>query len=320
MSRKVCLVGSGNWGENHLKTLDRLNNLDGLVEINKNIREKISKNYPDIKIFSNLEESFLHNFDGYVVATPAPTHYQISKKIITHGYHILIEKPMTLSYNDAISLVNLANEYNVNIMVGHVLLFHPAIKKIKEMIINNEIGELRYIYSNRLNLGEVRKEENVFWSFAPHDISLLQFLIGKFPLDITIKGGSYIQEGIHDTTLTILEYPNNIKAHIYLSWLHPFKEHRIVIIGSKGMISFEDSSPDKQLKFYKKKFIINGDQLEKDDNGVELINYSKDLPLDLELKYFIKHLNGDKINICNGEDGANVIKILEEASKGLEKS
>ena len=105
-------------------------------------------------------------------------------------------------------------------------------------------------------LDEVRKEENVFWSFAPHDISLLQFLIGKFPLDITIKGGSYIQEGIHDTTLTILEYPNNIKAHIYLSWLHPFKEHRIVIIGSKGMISFEDSSPDKQLKFYKKKFSL----------------------------------------------------------------
>ena len=134
--------------------------------------------------------------------------------------------------------------------MGHLLLFHPAILKMKAMIEDGIIGDIQYMYSNRLNLGVVRKEENVFWSFAPHDIALFQWLTDSYPININTQGMDILQNGIHDTTITTLEYPNKLMTHIYVSWLHPFKEHRIVIIGSKGMISFEDSIAGKPLIFY----------------------------------------------------------------------
>ena len=146
-------------------------------------------------------------------------------------------------------ILELVKKNNVNIMIGHLLLFHPAINKMKQMISENKIGKLQYIYSNRLNLGTVRTKENVFWSFAPHDISIFQYFTDSFPENIFSNGAKMIQEDIHDTTLTFLEYPNNINCHIYVSWLHPFKEHRLVIIGSEGMLSFEDSAENKPLKF-----------------------------------------------------------------------
>ena len=263
-----------------------------------------------------MDESFNSNFAGYVVASPAHTHYQISKVIIENGYPVLIEKPMTLNTSDSESLIQIAKENNINMMVGHLLLFHPAIQKIKKLIRSNKIGKLQYIYSNRLNLGQVRTEEDVFWSFAPHDISILQYLTDSFPTNIDIMGGSFLQKHIADSTITFLSYPNNIKAHIYLSWLHPFKEHRIVVIGSEGMISFEDSITSKPLKFYDKKFIRNGVSFEKIDGEVEQIEYDKTSPLDNELIYFITNLEAG-FKTANGENGLEVIKILTMASEKL---
>src|SRR5690606_23558965 len=140
----------------------------------------------------------------------------------------------------------------VQLMVGHVLLFHPAIRKIKELIDEGKIGELYYLYSTRLNLGTIRTEENVFWSFAPHDISVLYYLVGHASVEIDSKGSKFLQQHVYDYTMTQLTYPNNIHAHIFVSWLHPFKEQRLVVIGSKGMISFEDSSAEKEIQFYNK--------------------------------------------------------------------
>ena len=181
---------------------------------------------------------------------------------------------------------------------------------IKELIDSGKIGNLQYIYSNRLNLGQVRTEENVFWSFAPHDISILQFLTESFPVDINTMGGAFLQDDIHDSTITFLSYPNNIKAHIYLSWLHPFKEHRIVIIGSKGMISFEDSLDSKPLKFYDKKFIRNKNNFEKIDGKIEKIDYEESAPLEEELKYFVNNLDEGDFKISNGENGLEVIRMM----------
>ena len=312
--KKICVVGAGNWGFNHIKTLHAINALGGVVELNPENKNKVKNQFPEIKIFSSIDESFEQNFLGYTIATPVPTHYSLAKKIINKGYSVLIEKPMTLNASEAEDLIKLSKSRKVNIMVGHVLLFHPAIQKIKDLIDCNKIGRLQYIYSNRLNLGKVRTEEDVFWSFAPHDISIMQYLTDSYPLEINTTGGAFLQNEVYDTTITTLAYPGNIKAHIYLSWLHPFKEHRIVVIGSEGMISFEDSSKNKPLKFYDKKYAIKNNVPEKHDGEVVLIDYPMLAPLEEEMKYFIQNIEKDSFQIAGSQNGLEVIKILEQAS------
>ena len=242
VTKKVCVVGAGNWGKNHIKTLHEIGALGGVVDIDESRLLAVSDQYDRASVYQNVEDALERSFDGYIVSTPAATHFDITKKVIENRHHVLVEKPLALNVEDAEKLRTLADEYGVNLMAGHLLLFHPAIVAIKKLIIDGAIGDLQYLYSNRLNLGVVRTEENILWSFAPHDISIFQHIINDFPVDIVSRGGAFLRSNIHDTTMTILRYHNNIVAHVFVSWLHPFKEHRLVIIGSDGMITFEDSS------------------------------------------------------------------------------
>ena len=316
-NRKICVVGAGRWGMNHVRTLYKLGALGGIVETNSDILRLIQTEFKDIEYFGNLDDAFNYGFRGFTVATPAETHYDIARKIIKNGTHLLVEKPITLNKTDAISLHKLAIENKVNLMVGHVLLFHPAFEKIKDLIEDGTLGDLQYIYSNRLNLGTIRTEENVFWSFAPHDIALFQWLTGSFPDKITSHGMDILQNGIHDTTITTLEYPDRLMGHIYVSWLHPFKEHRFVVVGSKGMIRFEDSVEGKPLVFYDKSIEWEeGKPIPKNGN-TSRIEYESGMSLTRELQYFVDHLNGDSINKSNGESAIEVMDILEIATERL---
>ena len=252
------------------------------------------------------------------MATPAKTHYPVAKQAMETGKHVLVEKPLALEKKHAEELIHLSEKNNVNLMVGHVLLFHPAIKKIKELINKGKIGKLQYIYSNRLNLGQVRTEENVFWSLAPHDISVFQYFTNSFPTSIHASGSAFLQEGIHDSTLTQLKYPSGVEGHIFVSWLHPFKEHRLVVIGTEAMITFEDSSEGKPLKLYAKKIDMEKGIPEKIDGPVTLIDYEQKMALTEELQYFVSHLDGKKPNIANGQHALEVTKILIIANKQLE--
>lgn len=314
--KKICVVGGGSWGKNHIKTLNAMGNLGAIVEKNVDLINSYKESFPDLNFYDDLDDSFKKNYYGYVIATPAETHFNIAKKILENKKHLLVEKPLTLSIDHAKNLVELADRNNVKLMVGHVLLFHPAVRKIKDILDSGKIGELQYIYSNRLNLGKVRTEENVFWSFAPHDISIFQFLINSYPIKIDATGSSFLQKGIFDSTVTTLKYERGISCHIFVSWLHPFKEHRIVVIGSEGMISFEDSAVGKPLILYSKKINIKNGIPEKIDGPQKLIKYDKQMPLQAELEYFIKC---DKPIISDGKNGLNVVKILVEASKKLDK-
>ncbi len=317
MSRRVCVVGAGYWGKNHIRTLNKLGALGGIVESNSETCNKFIDKYPSVKCYTKLEDAFKDNYDAYTVATPAETHYKIGKRIINNGKHVLIEKPMTLSIEEAEDLLSLSKKKNINLMVGHVLLFHPAIKKIKDLINDGAIGELQYIYSNRLNLGKVRTEENVFWSLAPHDIAIFQFITDSFPKDLQSKGSIFLQKGIPDSTMTSIEYESGVEGHIFVSWLHPFKEHRLVVIGSEAMISFEDSIDGKPLKLYSKKFDLISGSPEKIDGPVKMIPYKQKMPLTEELEYFLKHLSGEKLKIANGEQGLDVVRILVKTSEQL---
>jgi len=318
---KIAVVGGGNWGKNHLKTLNFIGVLSGLIDSNENVINLSKKTYPKLKTFSNLSESGAMDFDAFTIATPAHVHYKIAKILLNAGKHILVEKPITLNVEDAQELCRIAKEKKVILMVGHVMLFHPAITKIKDLISEGKIGKLQYLYSNRLHLGTVRKEENSLWSFAPHDISIFQFFINSDPNSIVSSGGAFLQPSIHDTTITILHYPDNIVGHIFVSWLHPFKEHRLVVIGDKGMLSYEDSSPKKELLYYEKGIDwINGEPIKR-DGPTEVIPYEKMQPLQQEMIEFINNIEGNGKNYrANGEKGLEVLQILHKAEESLRES
>jgi len=319
LSKNVCVVGAGYWGKNHIRILHELGFLGGIVESNKETLNRFAEQYPDVKGFLSLNEALQDkSFLGFTVATPAKTHYSVAKQAMEAGKHVLVEKPLALEKKHAEELIHLSEKNNVNLMVGHVLLFHPAIKKIKELINKGKIGKLQYIYSNRLNLGQVRMEENVFWSLAPHDISVFQYFTNSFPTSIHASGSAFLQEGIHDSTLTQLKYPSGVEGHIFVSWLHPFKEHRLIVIGTEAMITFEDSSEGKPLKLYAKKIDMEKGIPEKIDGPVTLIDYEQKMALTEELQYFVSHLDGKKPNIANGQHALEVTKILIIANKQLE--
>jgi UDP-2-acetamido-3-amino-2,3-dideoxy-glucuronate N-acetyltransferase len=316
----VCVVGAGKWGLNHVRTLQSLNALGGVVELNKDIIESVKIKYPKCKIFSNLDDTFNEDFDGYIIATPPVTHFDLAMKVISNKKPLLVEKPITLDYNSSVKLSEYAREMNVNLMVGHILLFHPAFQKMKEIIDDGLLGEIQYIYSNRLNLGTFRTNENVFWSFAPHDIALFNYFFQKKPKSIFSKGVDILQENIQDSTITSFKYEGNKMGHIFVSWLHPFKEHRFVIIGSNGMLHFEDSVEGEPLVFYDKKAELINSILSPKFGESKRIKYKSEDALANELKYFISKFDGGEIEISCGESASQVIKILEQATKSLNEN
>ena len=316
----ICVVGVGNWGLNHVKTLMELNVKVGCVDVDILKLNKVKSLFTEIECFKSAEESLKKDFSGYIIATPAKTHAELAKLIIKNNKPVLVEKPLSLSVKESKEIKSYLSLYNGKLIVGHLLLFHPAILKIKSMIEDGMVGNILYIYSNRLNLGTVRTAENVFWSFAPHDISIFQFLTGLFPLKVSSIGGDFLQKNIHDTAMTYLKYPNEIQGHIYVSWLHPFKEHRLVIIGSKGSIHFDDANDNKKLSYYEKDSLNDCDlqSLKLKNKDSKNIKYEKTKPLKNELKYFIDILKGAKVKKANIDEGIDVVKILEMATNSLE--
>ena len=316
-SLKICVIGAGKWGLNHIKTLDDLGVSFGIVDSDEKKLVQLKKTYPDSSLFLKIEDAFKLNFNAYIVATPPSTHFVLAKQIIEKKKPVLVEKPLTLNLHDAIELNNLAKANNVNLMVGHLLLFHPAFVKIKSMINEGVLGKVQYIYSNRLNLGSFRNDENVLWSFAPHDISLFNFYFEESPKSLSSAGIDILQQGIHDTSITTFKYSAKRMGHIFVSWLHPFKEHRFVIIGSKGMIHFEDSIKSKPLIFHNKSVELNGDlPVSKSGNNYE-IHYNDEMPLKVQLEYFISKINGGIIEIANGDSAVEVMRVLDLATKSL---
>ncbi|RAP34005.1 oxidoreductase [Candidatus Marinamargulisbacteria bacterium SCGC AG-410-N11] len=318
---KICVVGSGRWGKNHIRTLSEMGHLSGIIDTNKKTLSQFKSLYPNVSTFSSISELGADQYDAYVIATPAKTHFELAKALLLKKKHLLVEKPITLQSSKAKELTELANNQQVILMTGHLLLFHPAIRKIKSFIESGKIGKLQYMYSNRLNLGTVRTHLNSLWSFAPHDVSIFDYLAQNLPTNVISQGGSFLQPKIQDTTMTMLHYPNNIVGHIFVSWLHPFKEHRLVIIGSKGMLSYEDSSDHKQLLFYEKGIdFINGEPVKR-DGATQIIDYPKEPPLKNELNHFIECIKGNEKNtLINGEKGYDVLKILERADACLNHS
>lgn len=310
------IIGAGRWGINHVKTASQLLK-EGFITVcdfNTRASDKIAEISSGIS-FTTRQEDIIENpgINAVIIATPAETHYEIAKKALLNGKNVLVEKPITLHSFEAKDLIEVAEAVDVKLMVGHVLLFHPAISKIKNMIQDEKLGRLQYIYSNRLNLGSVRSEENILWSFAPHDISVIQYLLDSNPLTIDAKGADFLQNNIEDTTITYLSYPGNIHAHIFVSWLHPFKEQRLVIIGTEGMLVFEDSLKTDKLKFYPKGFRNVNGALQKFEGAFEIVEFENLQPLTEEQKHFFNSIIHNSKPLTDGVNALEVLEILEKA-------
>jgi UDP-2-acetamido-3-amino-2,3-dideoxy-glucuronate N-acetyltransferase len=311
--KKICVIGGGRWGENHIRTLHEMGNLGAVVDLNAPRLQELKTKY-GMETFTDLDEAIARGYDGYVVATSAETHYAIGKKLLELGLPTLIEKPMTLHIEESLELVEIAECTGANFMVAHILLFHPAINKIKELIDSGAIGDVYYMYSTRIKFGVVRTEENVFESFAPHDLATLNYFAGVPAESMTLHRGYFLQKDICDYVLAYLEYPNNVKAHIQVSWLHPFKEQRVVVVGSKGMIWFDDAG-DKQVRLCNKhvEWIDGVPTCQETESDVVPVDYSQ-MPLERELRYFVAHTD-KKPEYSTGADGYALVRALAESRK-----
>lgn len=320
MKIKLAVVGCGKWGLNHVRTAFKIlgENLITVCDINSISSGKVEQISKYIRFTDNIDDVLSNpEINAVIVSTSAETHFEIAKKCLLANKNVLVEKPITLFSKEAMELVSISKDRNLKLMVGHVLLYHPALLTLKEKIENGEIGKLQYIYSNRLNLGTIRSEENILWSFAPHDISIIQFLTGSIPEYIGAKGAAFVQPNIEDTTLTYLRYPGNIHAHIFVSWLHPFKEQRLVVIGDKGMLVFEDSLKSDKLKYYKKGFnLVNGEP-EKFESEYEAISFPEKAPLEEEQLHFFDCILNDKSPRTDGVHAKEVLEVLEIAQSRL---
>ena len=288
-----------------------MGSLGAVVDMNAARLEELKAKY-GMETYTDLDAAIAHGYDGYVVSTSAETHYPIGKKLLGLGLPTLIEKPMTMHIEESRELVEIAERTGANFMVAHILLFHPAINKIKELIDTGAVGEVYYMYSTRIKFGVVRTEENVFESFAPHDLATLNYFAGVPAESMTLHRGYFLQKDICDYVLAYLEYPNNVKAHIQVSWLHPFKEQRVVVVGSKGMIWFDDAG-DKQVRLCNKhiEWIDGVPTCCETESDVVPVDYSQ-MPLERELRYFVAHTD-EKPTYSTGADGYALVKALEES-------
>jgi UDP-2-acetamido-3-amino-2,3-dideoxy-glucuronate N-acetyltransferase len=317
--KQVGLIGAGAWGKNHLRNLHNLGVLNSVLESSDDISKLREKEYPDVDFVNDLD-AFLKTDDlkAVVIAAPAELHYELSKKCLLAGKDVLVEKPLALKVSEGEDLVKIAKEKKRILMVGHILQYHYAVIKLKEMIDNGELGKIRYIYSNRLNIGKLRTEENVLWSFAPHDISLVvMFMNGEGPRKVETHGGSYINNNIYDTTLTTFEFNNGVKGHVFVSWLHPFKEQKLVVIGSEKMVVFDDVSKEKLFIYPHKIKWEKGTIPVAEKSEYITLDLKVNQPLEEELKHFIDCVETRKTPKTDGVEGLTVLKVLEEASAKL---
>ena len=255
---------------------------------------------------------------GVVIAAPAERHFELSKKYLLAGKDVLVEKPLALTVAEGKELVDIAQRQGRLLMVGHILQYHSAVVKLKELVDQGELGHIQYIYSNRLNIGKLRVEENVLWSFAPHDISLILMLMdGEEPREVSAFGGAYINREIYDTTLTALEFKNGIRGHIFVSWLHPFKEQKLIVVGSEKMAVFDDISQEKLFIYPHKIKWEKGKIPVADKADFYKVDVENTQPLREELLHFIHCIEHGKTPKTDGREGLRVLEILEKAEKQL---
>ena len=305
---KVGVVGFGYWGKNQARVFNELGVLEGVFDTKSSLKKDST-----YKFYKSLEE-LIEAVDGVVICSPAETHFEIAKKALKK-VDVLVEKPLALKSSQVKSLMKIESSNKKLIMVGHQLHFHSAVLKMKELINSGEIGNIKWVYSNRLNMGKIRPYENVLWSFAPHDISLMLDFVDSEITKTEVQGMKIINPKIEDTSLSLFEFKNRVKSHIFVSWIHPFKEQRFIIVGSKGSIVFSDTDENK-LKLYRTEISKSGDI---NKHSFKKVRISNKEPLKTQAEYFINGIKKRKIEINNSDHALKVVAVLEECSTKMQR-
>jgi predicted dehydrogenase len=314
IKKNIAVVGCGHWGKNLVRNFHELGSLAAVCDPN----EELARSYADKYDVMNLPFTDIianPNIHGVVLAVPAPLHSSMAIEIMKAGKHVYVEKPLAMNEKEANKMLLASKEYNVKIMVGHLLQYHPIFMAILKLHKSNKFGPISYIYSNRLSFGKVRSEEDVIWSFAPHDISMILSLIGHLPKKVRTESSKILQPNISDTATIHMEFNKGLKAHISLSWLHPNKEQKLVIVGRDAMVIFDDTKPwAEKLSIFS--HIINySDGLPNlQKANLEYFKVDESEPLKNECQHFIDVVNQDLLPLTDGTEGLNVLKVLTAAS------
>jgi len=316
---KVAVIGTGYWGKNLVRVFHQLGVLDTICDSNSAALKQIGKQYPNAKTASSYADVLKNKaISAVIISTPAEFHYKLVKESLLAGKDVFVEKPLALTTEEGAALVNLAKRDNRILMVGHLLEYHPAVNKLRQLMGKGELGKIQYIYSNRLNLGKIRREENILWSFAPHDISVILLLLNEVPEGVSAFGGNYLHREIADVTVSNLSFSSGVKGHIFVSWLHPYKEQKLVVVGDKKMAVFDDvAEKDKLLLFNHKINWIDRIPVPKKENA-ERIDFKAEEPLRVECMHFLDCLKTRKTPQTDGESALRVLKVLQACQTSLE--
>lgn len=312
---KVAVVGCGYWGKNLVRNFLELGALAYICDDTEAGRSRAREIAPGVPALHEFQDLTTADVDGVVIATPAETHYTLAMQALLASKDVFVEKPLALTYEQGEALVGLAQERSQILMVGHVLEYHPAIARLVGMVHSGDLGRIRYIYSNRLSLGKVRREENILWSFAPHDIAIILRLMGSMPMQVSACGGAYVQANIADVTVTNLLFDNGVRAHIHVSWLHPFKEQRLVVVGSKKMATYCDVT--KRLVLYDQRVEWKEGEPVPVKNDGQNVPFPPGEPLRVECQAFLDSIDSRQPPLTDGYSGLEVLKVLQGAQRSL---
>ena len=318
----VAVIGSGYWGKHLVRNYHELNALRLICDSNEMVLSAFKENYPEVETCLALND-VLSNKDiaGVVIATPAEMHYSFAKEAILAGKHVYVEKPLVLHDDEAEELISLAASHDRILMVGHLLQYHPVFVELKRLATNGDLGRINYIYSNRLNLGKIRREENILWSFAPHDISMILSLADETPESVVATGGNYLHKRIADVTTTHLTFPSGLQAHVFVSWLHPFKEQKLVVVGDKKMAVFNDTKPwDDKLWLYPHIIRWENNLPVPDKGEPERPGIPQQEPLQMECRHFLDCISTGKQPLTDGNEGLRVLRVLNAAQKSIDQN
>jgi len=322
----VAVIGGGGWGRNHVRNFHEIQacRLKTICDLNEKVLAAHKAACKGVEVTTKSADVFSdREIDAVVIATDAPSHYRIVREALAAGKHVFVEKPMTLSPADAEDLVKQADAAGRVLMVGHLLEYHPCVLQLKDMVDKGQLGPLRYMYCQRVNLGVVRKDENAWWSLAPHDISVILFIFQAEPVTVTAQGQSYLRPGVEDVVFAQLKFADGRMAHIHVSWFDPHKIRKMTLVGSNKMATFDDMDPNEKIRIY--------------DKGVDMagsvVGYEQSLsirsgdilipktpggePLRIECLHFLECVEKGKTPRSDGRDGLRVVRVLDAATRSL---
>jgi UDP-2-acetamido-3-amino-2,3-dideoxy-glucuronate N-acetyltransferase len=313
----VAVVGVGYWGKNLVRNFAELGVLAALCDANPSVETTYKPKYPNLKFYRDFQQVLSDpSIQAVALATPAVTHYELAKAALNAGKDVMVEKPLAVDVKHGEELVRLAEKNGRILMVGHILRYHPAVLKLSDLIRQGALGRINYLYSNRLNIGKIRTEENILWSFAPHDISVMLALLGETPSKVSCNGGAYLNHDVVDVTLSHFDFPSGVQAHIFVSWLHPVKEQKLVVVGSDKMAVFDDTAEHK-LVLYPHKVEWRNRIPTAIKADAEVVALDDREPLRAECQHFLDCVEARTTPVSDGAEGLRVLRVLDACQRSI---